>query len=261
MEKHGLAESPEESFYALVSAAGANAETIHALQGVKAPRKLWKLGLPLPGRSDYLYVIANALRQNDVDSALLTIESEAAKQPQNPDVHLVYAQLAKMRQDWITAYGQASEAVALAPDSAYAHAQRSTACYYSRLVECASREAERFQQMHPQDAVAYIVLGHARELQGRFDEALQAYAQAEKLHPGYSAIPAGRGIVFQRLGDLEDAVKAYLQAIRLDEKYVEYRCELAQVYLRGGYTKKAIETLKQAKELAPRAAGHPAGLG
>lgn len=251
LEAPGLTERPEEALYVALSAAGANSETIRVVRETKAPQKLWKLGLRLPKPTDYLYTIADALGRGDGKEALLTIENEAAKQPDNPDVHLIYAQLAKMAQDWITAYGQASEAVAVAPDSPYAHAQRSTACYYSRLAECAARESLLFQKLRPGDAVAYIVLGHARELQGKFDEALQAYAQAEKLHPGYSAIYAGRGTVFQRIGDFENSVKAYEQAIRLDANYVEYYCELADEYLKEGYAKQAIEKLKQAKALAP----------
>jgi len=251
LRTRGLTERPEEAFYNALSAAGANAETIRAVRETKAPRKLWKLGLRLPGPTDYLYAIAGELRWNDVDGALLTIENEEAKQPHNADVHLIYAQLARIRQDWITAYGQATKATALAPESPYAHGQRSTVCYYSRLVECAAREALVFERMRPHDPAAHIVLAHARELQSRFDEALQAYTQAEKLNPSYSAIYAGKGTTYQRMGDFENAVKAYEQAIRMEEYNVGYYCELAQVYLREGYTKQAIERLKQAEELAP----------
>jgi len=60
--------------------------------------------------------------------------------------------------------------------------------------------------------------------------------------------------VYQRLDDFENAVKAYEFyefAIRLDQKYVEYYRDLAGVYLREGYTKQAIDTVKRAKEWAP----------
>ena len=251
VSSRGLPERPEEALYSALSAARADAETIRALRQTKAPRKLWKLGLRLPSATDYLYEIAGALLWNDWDAALQTIQAEAEKQPRNPDVHLIYAHLAQRQGDWITAYGQATEATALAPEWPYAHGLRSTVCYHSQLVECATREALRFVEMRPEDAEAYIVLGHAREMQGRYLEALEAYARAEKLHPGYSAIYAGKGAVYRRMGDFENAARSYEQATRMDARNIEYRCELAQVYWAAGFTHRAIEELKKAKEVAP----------
>jgi tetratricopeptide (TPR) repeat protein len=247
----GLTERPEEALLSAVSAAGADAETIRALRETKAPRNLWKLGLRLPKPTDYLYEIAGALLWRDEAAALQAIQSEAEKQPRNPDVHLVYAHLARREEDWITAYGEATKAVALAPEWPYAHALRSTICYHSQLVECAVREAMQFVKMRPEDAAAYIVLGHARGMQGMYEEALEAYTWAEKFHPGYNAIYAGRGAVYEREGELENAAKSYEQAIRLDGKNFEYYRELAQVYWREGDAKRAIEMLQHAKELAP----------
>ncbi len=82
--------------------------------------------MQLPRPTDYLYEIAGAMTWNDREYALQTMQAETMKQPGNADVHLIYAHLLEMSEDWIAAYGEATTAVRLAPESTYAHAQRST---------------------------------------------------------------------------------------------------------------------------------------
>jgi len=69
--------------------------------------------------------------------------------------------------------------------------------------------------MRGADASAYIILGHARELLGHEDEALEAYTQTKKLHAGYPEIYPGLERVYGRAGELEKAVASYDEAIRL----------------------------------------------
>ena len=247
----GLTEHAEEPLLNALSAAGADAETILTVRHARGPRILWKLGLRLPKPTDYLYEVAGAVFWKDRESALQTLQNEAEKQPRNPDVRLIHAFFLRVEEDWIAAYGEATEAVALAPQSPYAHGLRSTICYYSQLSECALREARVFVELRPQDGAAYIVLGHAKELQGKYEEALQAFAEAKRLHAGYSAIYEGMGRVHGREGEFEKAVAAYEQAIRMDGERAEYYRELGLVYAAEGYWKKAVESLKQAKELEP----------
>lgn len=149
------------------------------------------------------------------------------------------------------AYEEVTEAVALAPQSPYAHALRSTVCYHSRLPECAVHEAMVFVKLRGEHAAAYMVLGNAREIQGQDGEALQAYMEAKRLHDGYAEIYAGLGSVYARGGQFEKAVGAFDEAIRLDGNEAEYYGELAQVYQAEGYMRQAIKNWKKAKELAP----------
>lgn len=251
VRSRGLTEYPEVALLSALSAAGADAETIQLMRKTKAPRKLWKLGLRLPRPTDYLYEIAGAMLWRNWGAALLIAQNEADKQPGNPNVHLICARLASMQGDWIRAYGEATEAAKLETESPYAHALRSTICYRAYLTECAAHEAGIFERLRPEDAAAYIVLGHAFEMQANFVEALQAYAEAKKLHAGYAAIYEGMGRVYGQTGELEKAVDAFEQAIRMDGSAAEYPCELAQLYLAEGYTRKAIETLQKANERDP----------
>ena len=247
----GLTEHAEEPLLNALSAAGADAETILTVRHARGPHILWKLGLRLPKPTDYLYEVAGAVFWKDRESALQTLQNEVQKQPRNPDVRLIHAFFLRVEEDWIAAYGDATEAVALEPHSPYAHGLRSTICYYSQLSECAVREARVFVELRPQDAAAYIVLGHVKELQGNNEEALQAFAEAKKLHAGYSAIYEGMGRVYGHEGEFEKAVAAYELAIRMDGERAEHYCELGQAYAAEGNWKKAIESLKQARELEP----------
>lgn len=259
--RRGLTECAEDPLLSALSAARADVETVQAVKHAKAPCTLWKLGLKLPRPTDYLYEVAGALLWNDWEHALQTMQAEASKQPENAEVRLIYAHFLRMAEDWIAAYGEATAAVRLAPQSPYTHAQRSTICFHSHLMECAVREAMVFVKMRPEDASAYIVLGHAREIQGLDDEALQAYAQAKRLHAGYADIHAGIGRVYARQGEFEKAVASFGEAIRLDGREAEYFVELAQVYQAEGYMRPAIENWKQAKQLEPARPRILLGLG
>ena len=104
----------------------------------------------------------------------------------------------------------------------------------------------------PRDTGAYIVLGNALEMRARYTEALQAYVEAHRLHDGYSAIYEGMGRAYGQSGEFEKAVAAFEQAIRMEQGNApEYSCELAQLYLAEGYTRRAVEVLRQAKQQNP----------
>jgi tetratricopeptide (TPR) repeat protein len=252
VSRRGLTECAEASLLSALSAAGANEETVRTVRHAKARCTVWKLDLRLPRSTDYLYEMAGAVMWSNWDYARQTMEAEVSKQPRDAGGRLIYAHLLSRSEDWITAYGEATEAVALAPQWPYAHALRSTICYRSALMECALREAGVFIKMRPEDAWAYIVLGRAKELQGHDDEALAAYDEAKRLHPRDAEIFAGIGRVYARQGAFEKAVAAFSEAIRLGPEAGEYYAELAQIYEAEEHWHDAIENWKKAKELEPR---------
>ena len=248
---HGLATYPDIAFLSALSAAGADAETIRAVQHAPGPRNRWGLALRLPKPTDYLYEVAGAILWNDWEHAILTVQGESQRQSNDPNVQLVYAHVLSVGEDWIAAFGAATRAVALAPQSPYAHGVRSTVCYHSHLPECALREAAAFVQLRPMDAAAYIALAHAREVEGEFNEALAALEKAEKLQSGYAEIYATRGRVFAGMGEYEKAMHAFERAIQVDGKDFRFHLQFARLYLAEGYNRQAIGELKAAKELAP----------
>ena len=248
---HGLTTYPDIAFLSALSAAGADTETIRAVQHAPGPRNRWGLALRLPKPTDYLYEMAGAIMWNDWEHAILTMENESRRQPRDATVQLVYAHVLSVEEDWIAAFGAATRAVALAPQSPYGHGVRSTVCYHAHLPDCAAREALLFVELRPSDAASYITLGHAREAEGEFDEALAVLAQAEKLQAGYAEIYATRGRVYAAVGEYEKAVQSFERAIQVDGKDPRYHFQLARLYLAEGYNRQAISELKLAKELAP----------
>lgn len=249
--RRGLTQCADDALLNALAGTRAEAETVRAVKQAKAPCTVWKLGLRLPHETDYLYEAAGAIQWSDWGYALQVMQAEASKQPGNADVRLIYAHMLRMVEDWIAAYGEASAAVELEPQSPYAHALRSTICYHARLVECAAREAAIFVKMKPADAAAYIVLGHAEELQGQDAEALRAYAEAKKRNAKYAEICAGMGRVYARAGEFEKAVNSLQEAIRLDDSEAEYFVDLARIYQAEGYMPEAISEWKKAKEIEP----------
>ena len=252
VKAHGLTECAEAALLSALAAVRTDAQTVELVRHTKAPCKLLKLDLRLPKPTDYLYEMAGAMLWNNWPHALQTMQMEVSNQPQNPDVRLIYAHILRMSGNFILAYEQATAAEQLNPGSPYPHAERSTICYHASLTECAIHEALRFQEMRGEDASAYIILGHARELQGHDDEAMEAYTQAKKLHAGYAEIDAGLGRVYGRTGEFEKAVASFDEAIRLDKWEANNYCELAQLYEAEGYAGKAVERLKEAQELEPK---------
>jgi len=251
VKARGLTECAEAALLSALAAVRTDAQTVELVRHTKAPCKLLKLDLRLPKPTDYLYEMAGAMLWNNWPHALQTMQMEVSNQPENPDVRLIYAHILRMSGDLILAYEQATAAERLNPGSPYPHAERSTICYHAGLTECAIHEALRFQEMRGEDASAYIILGHARELQGQYDEALEAYTRAKKLHAGYAEIDAGLGRVYGRAGEFEKAVASFDEAIRLDKWEADNYCELAQLYEAEGYAGKAVERLREAQELEP----------
>jgi len=251
VSSHGLTTYPDIPFLSALSAAGADAETIRTVQHAPGPRYRWGLALRLPKPTDYLYEVAGSILWNDWEQAILTAQRESQRQPNDPNVQLVYAHVLSVTEDWIAAFDAATRAVKLAPESPYAHAVRSAVCYHSHLPECALREAAAFVELRPMDAAAYIALAHAREVEAEFTEALAALEKAEQLHPGYAEIYATRGRVFAGMGEYEKAVQAFERAIQVDGKDFRYHLQFAQLYLAEGFNRQATAELKAAKELAP----------
>lgn len=259
--EHGLASYPDIAFLSALSAAGADGETIRVVQHAPGPRNRWGLSLRVPKPTDYLYEMAGAVMWNDWQRAIRTMQAEMERQPRDPDVRLVYAHVLSVEEDWIAAYGAATAAVQLAPQSPYSHATRSTVCYHSHLPECALREALLFVELRPNDAAAYITLGHARQIQGRYDESLEALAKAEKLHDGYAEVHASRGRVYGSMREYEKAVLGFERAVQLDPRNPRYHYEFAQLYFAEGYYRQAIEHLKLVREIAPNWAEAALALG
>lgn len=74
---------------------------------------------------------------------------------------------------------------------------------------------DRLLELHRQDATAFNNRGIALSALGRMDEALQSYAQALRIDPGYAEAHYNRGNAQMRLARAEEALSSFEQAVRL----------------------------------------------
>ncbi len=97
-------------------------------------------------------------------------------------------------------------------------------------------------------------LGDAYDMDGRSDDAINAYKQAIELKPS-AAYYNNLGGIYGRAGKITEAMEAYKKSAELDPP------NAAQAYRNGGITlynvgkmKEAVEPLKKATELDPKSA-------
>ena len=97
-------------------------------------------------------------------------------------------------------------------------------------------------------------LGDAYDMDGRSDDAVNAYKQAIELKPN-AAYYNNLGGIYGRAGKINEAMEAYKKSAELDPT------NAAQAYRNGGITlynvgkmKEAVEPLKKATELDPKSA-------
>lgn len=98
--RHGLTQCADDRLLNALSSARADAETIRVVKQAKAPCTVWKLGLRLPGPTDYLYEVASAIFRGDREQALQTMQDEvsksAAKSGRATDLRVSFAHVARL---------------------------------------------------------------------------------------------------------------------------------------------------------------------
>lgn len=118
-----------------------------------------------------------------------------------------------------------SEAIALDPNFALAHAQLASTCaqvfhYYEPTDEWkkkARREADIAVQLQPNLAEGHLALGQCIYwIDGDFDRALQEFHSALKLSPNNAEVRSLMAAITRREGKWEEGLDAYEQAQKLD---------------------------------------------
>lgn len=103
----------------------------------------------------------------------------------------------------------------------------------------------------PPNANLIVNLGNARRLQGRLNEALAAYAEAEKINADLPAIHFNRGLALDQAGDFEGAIKAHQRFLLLRPGDRPGRIRLIRSLLAQGWFRAALieaqAGLKQAR--------------
>lgn len=86
---------------------------------------------------------------------------------------------------------------------------------------------------------------------GSHERAIQYYAAAMEMDPGYSEYYNERGTILFRMGRLQEAAADYCNAIELSPPYPEVFTNLGQCYRRMGEMEKAVTSYSRALDLLP----------
>jgi protein O-GlcNAc transferase len=110
-------------------------------------------------------------------------------------------------------------------------------------------------------AQAYLGLGAALKNQGKFDEALAAYREANRISPALVEASYNLGNAFKALGRLDDAVATYRHAIRIQPGLLQAHCNLGNALCEQGKPDEAVAAFRQAIRIKPDHANAHLNLG
>lgn len=99
---------------------------------------------------------------------------------------------------------------------------------------------------------AYGGLGNLLVVQGKAKEAQPYLEKAIALRPAYPQAIANLGRSLEMQGKPQDALPKYVQAINIDRNFVGAYISLADLLLRAGRLKEAMETVAHGLEIAPQ---------
>lgn len=106
-------------------------------------------------------------------------------------------------------------------------------------------------QSTPNNANFNANLGAILQKEGRLDEALNYYKQAETLDPSNLNTRINTGTLYQQKGDYRTAIKAYESVLILEPNNINANIYRAQCYEKLGDTKTAQEGFKKVMTLDP----------
>jgi tetratricopeptide (TPR) repeat protein/peroxiredoxin len=123
--------------------------------------------------------------------------------------------------------GQVQRALELAgkveqadPGRGYVHVIKADVLYSQNKKQAAEKEYQKAitkKTIEPYHrAKAYNQLGRMRAEQGRYDQALELYDQAEAADPYYIEAATNKGLLYEKQGRYEQALASYARARRID---------------------------------------------
>ncbi len=111
------------------------------------------------------------------------------------------------------------------------------------ILSNAEAEVKQGLAIDPGMPEAHHTLGEIYKAQGRLDESLSSFKEAERLDPKYSDAYAGEGIVHMLKGNYADASTAFKQAISLNTGNSTAHYGLGRTYYKQGLYDDALKEL------------------
>ncbi|MCL1463403.1 tetratricopeptide repeat protein [Argonema galeatum] len=239
-----------------------------------------------PKNAKYYYSLGDDLfAQGTLDEAVVAYKEAIRLNSQYAEAHsslgITLHNQGKF-DDAIAAYKEAIRIEPDNPDKAAQHRNLGIALHNKGKVDDAINEYKKAIEIDPKDATAHSNLGYAFHQQGKIPDAIEEYKEAISIAPD-ARTHNNFGIALAKQGDIAAAITNYREAARLDPNYERAYSNLGdalkdQNQLAGaiaayyeairinsnnpvthknlglalydqGQRKKAVETLKKAKEL------------
>ena len=109
----------------------------------------------------------------------------------------------------------------------------------------------------PDNARAYENLGTVLMVEGRTDEAVEAYRGAVRLRPDAASVRCNLGVALTQQGRLDEATEIFRQALKGDPNCADAHNGLGSIFSRRGMLDQAVGQYREALRIAPRLAdGH-----
>ena len=174
------------------------------------------------------------------------------------------------RQEAVILANQADKEVSLNPEGASAKYEQATKldptnhAIFFKLANAYKKKEEwdkmasalsRATQLAPKFANYWFWRGWALEQQARkktiqWEEAKEPYTKAIETDPNFSDAYSQLGYVMLYTDDEQKALENYTKAIEHDPTKLQYFAQLADLYIRLGYSSEAEQVLKEAKNFA-----------
>jgi len=189
-------------------------------------------------------------RLDEAESAYREIvQSESSNADAWQLLGMLLAQTGRQQQ----ALSMLKKSVELAPTVAEFHSNLAALLGSLGLHDHALRHCRDAVRLDNKSARALSNLGVALERSGNLEEAVSAFATAIELEPTFSTAATHLGNALRKLGRLHASVQAHERAIRIRGSPQAYN-DLAETFLDLGEQDKAVECLRTALALDPRAA-------
>lgn len=179
----------------------------------------------------------------------------AAQKPQA--VQAVKPNVARARE--LIDAGKAAQALPLldqtlagSPSDAQALLLRSTARFQTGDLEGGRKDLERSLSLDPRQRQAWLNRGALDLAEKRYDRALEAFTEGEKLDPGAADNDVNLGAVLLLKSDLKGASTRFSSYLAKQPGSAEAHYLVASNYALAGYAALAVETLRRAVEIDER---------
>lgn len=137
----------------------------------------------------------------------------------------------------------------LLPGAVNPDLERIVEVYEQGDVVTAIDELVVYLESHPDDDLAWTILGNAKLDVENYDEAENAYSRAIEINPDGFQAWTGLGVLNRILGDGDRAMECYEKALEINPNYAEAHTSMAVLALQLHQDAKALEHAERAYEI------------